>query len=261
MLWFRSHHGAPFDTKLALVAKRANVTRGHAASLWWAVLDYASQAKPRGNVSGLDPEEVAAAFDYDEDDVKRVLDAMRQKEILIGPDGMLTAWDKRQVSREDNSATERKRRQRSRTPETASRNVTKSHALDLDRDRDSEREKEKEEAGAVPDPPPSLDKIPHRMMADWNALAEQTGLPKAERLTKGRRAKARLRWRDAGGKAGWENALAKIRGSPFLLGENPRGWRANFDFVLQESSFLKLIEGAYSGGNGQIDWSDMDDPQ
>src|SRR3546814_446276 len=83
MQWFRSHHGAPFDTKLALVAKRANVTRGHAASIWWAVLDRASQSSERGNVSGIDPEEIAAAFDYDEADVARVLDAMRHKSLLI----------------------------------------------------------------------------------------------------------------------------------------------------------------------------------
>src|SRR3546814_3365776 len=124
MQWFRSHHGAPFDTKLALVAKRANVTRGHAASIWWAVLDRASQSSERGNVSGIDPEEIAAAFDYDEADVARVLDAMRHKSLLIAADNTLTGWDKRQVQREDDGAAERKRRQRSRTGDDRSEEHT-----------------------------------------------------------------------------------------------------------------------------------------
>lgn len=126
--WFRSHHGAPFDSKLAVVAKRASVTRGHAASLWWAVIDFASQNEDRGSTAGIDVETLATAFDYSEIDVQKVLDAMRHKSLLIGPDERLINWDKRQVSREDDTAAERKRRQREREKQrdshVASRNVT-----------------------------------------------------------------------------------------------------------------------------------------
>jgi hypothetical protein len=33
--------------------------------------------------------------------------------------------------------------------------------------------------------------------------------------------------------------------SAFCRGENDRGWRADFDFLLQPKSFTKLLEGAY----------------
>ena len=47
-----------------------------------------------------------------------------------------------------------------------------------------------------------------------------------------------------------------VEGSPFLRGEKG-DWRADFDFVLQEKSFTKLMEGGYSsngkanGGNAR----------
>ena len=135
MQWFRTYHGAPFHTKLALVARRANVTRGHAASIWWAVLDYASRSEPRGNVSGIDAEEIAAAFDYSEEEVIRALEAMRHKSLLIDESDNLTGWEEKQISKEDNTAAERKRRQREREKKSShemSRPVTKCHALDID---------------------------------------------------------------------------------------------------------------------------------
>jgi hypothetical protein len=39
--------------------------------------------------------------------------------------------------------------------------------------------------------------------------------------------------------------MGKIRHSPFLCGENDRGWKANLDFVLQKTSFTRLMEGSY----------------
>lgn len=163
MLWFRSHHGAPFDSKLAVVAKRANVTlsnatitRGHAASVWWAVLDYASQQNDRGSVAGIDPEEVAAAYEYDEEQVRAILDAMRKGGLLIDQNERLTGWDKRQVNKEDDTAAERQARyraSRSVTPSNAaSRSVTKSNALDSDLEEDKKRGDKK--VLSVPSPKP-----------------------------------------------------------------------------------------------------------
>lgn len=173
--WFRSHHGAPFDSKLAVVARRANVTRCHAAAVWWAVLDHASQHETRGCVDDIDAEEIAAPFDIEEDEVLRILEAMRLKSILIDGDGMLTAWDKRQTKREDNTATERKQRQRSREKEQPTQDVTQGHAdvtprVEKSRE-DKKRIKKKREAAPTKDPftiPPSLDRRKETVMPlDW----------------------------------------------------------------------------------------------
>ena len=87
-------------------------------------------------------------------------------------------------------------------------------------------------------------------MQAWNAMAEPCGLAKVQKLTAGRRAKAEARFKDAGGMDGINFALEKLQGSPFLLGENERGWKADFDFLLQEKSFTKLMEGAYDRATG-----------
>lgn len=86
----------------------------------------------------------------------------------------------------------------------------------------------------------------------WNALAHDCGLPKVERMNDGRRRALKVRMRECGGMDGWSAALTKIRGSPFLLGENPRRWCADFDFLLQPKSFTKLIEGGYDPRPGAI---------
>ncbi len=87
----------------------------------------------------------------------------------------------------------------------------------------------------------------------WNTLARKSGLPVAAKLNQARRTKLRQRLKDCGGLAGWHRALERLAASPFCLGDNDRGWKANFDFLLQEASFLKLVEGAYgqrSNGSG-----------
>lgn len=79
----------------------------------------------------------------------------------------------------------------------------------------------------------------------WNVLAADLGLARVQRLTDERRTKLKARLRDCGGLDGWLVAMGKIRGSPFLRGDNSNGWRADFDFVLQAKSFTKLMEGGY----------------
>jgi len=88
----------------------------------------------------------------------------------------------------------------------------------------------------------------------WNSTAERIGLPTCQKFSPSRRVKLRKRLADCGGIEGWKAALAKVEASPFLTGDNPRGWRADFDFLMQEKSFTRLMEGGYDDrkptGNG-----------
>jgi hypothetical protein len=79
----------------------------------------------------------------------------------------------------------------------------------------------------------------------YNAIAQQIGIPPCQRLSTARRAKLAKRLSDCGGVTGWEAALAKLRASDFCAGKNDRGWKADFDFMLQEKSFTRLLEGFY----------------
>ena len=81
----------------------------------------------------------------------------------------------------------------------------------------------------------------------WNEFAEAEGLPRAQRITAARKAKIKARLNDCGGLDGWKTALEKVRGSPGLLGRVGGNWKASLDFLLQESSFTKLMEGIYDG--------------
>jgi biotin operon repressor len=78
----------------------------------------------------------------------------------------------------------------------------------------------------------------------WNEVAGELGLPTVQRMTKTRSQRLAQRLKDCGGLTGWQMAMDKIRGSPLCRGEVGK-WSADFDFVLQEKSFVKLMEGAY----------------
>jgi len=89
--------------------------------------------------------------------------------------------------------------------------------------------------------PPTL--LPEHVLEVWNDMAGRQGLPKAK-MTPERRRKlvARIRQHSIDD---FTEAISAVERSPFLRGENDRGWRADFDFLLQPSRFTKLIEGTY----------------
>ena len=78
----------------------------------------------------------------------------------------------------------------------------------------------------------------------WNAMAKRTGLAVVKSLTDERRKRLRARITEHGPDA-FTEAIAAVERSGFCLGDSRDGWRANFDFLLQASSFTKLIEGSY----------------
>jgi len=109
-------------------------------------------------------------------------------------------------------------------------------------------------APARPDADPDIDLA----FRAFNDLASEVGLAKAQLLNPTRRKALTARLAECGGIDGWRTAIKNIRGSPFLLGHNDRGWKADFDFVLQAKSFTKIMEGSYgaggsSGGGGSGD--------
>lgn len=79
----------------------------------------------------------------------------------------------------------------------------------------------------------------------YNDLANEFDLPKVMKFSKTRKSKLKARLKDCGGIDGWITALEKIRQSNFLTGDNKQGWKADFDFILQEKSFNKIMEGSY----------------
>lgn len=253
--WFRSWHGAPTDIKWMAVAKRAGVAPGMVVSVAWALMDRASQADNRGSIEGYDAEELAIFYGYETEQVEAVVAAMEARGVIVG--GRFAAWERRQPKREDDSA-ERVKRHRERQKEASNavkRDVTHRNAPEKNREEQSKKDAELRSERARAKPPDKPDTPPPERLAldAWNELAAECGLPHADVFDADRAGKIRARLRECGGLPGWEHALARIRGSPFLLGQvDGKDFRAHLDFVLQKSSFRKLMEGTYDGGNRKV---------
>jgi len=87
---------------------------------------------------------------------------------------------------------------------------------------------------------------PQEIIDAWNSMAKRVGLSEIKVLNSKRMVSLKARIRECPDVETWSVALQNIERSKFLRGENDRGWKANFDFLLQPSSFTKLIEGSYN---------------
>lgn len=94
---------------------------------------------------------------------------------------------------------------------------------------------------------PPIRATPEQVVEAFNAMAARAGLSKMIKFTTERRRKLQARLRDSTIDE-FTEAICAIERSSFCRGENDRGWRADFDFLLQPKSFARLIEGAYDDG-------------
>ncbi len=196
MNWWRAHHGLPYDSKLAVVAKNCGVSRAVALAVWIACLDYASQHEDRGAIEGIDPEEVAVSLDLDVETVESVLEGFRRRDMIsVTPcdasvtqsTERITAWERRQVQRErDDDSTERTRKYRQKrqpkdlhveTP--AERHVTPCDAPEQNRTEQIRAEQTNNRSACVSiAAPPSLNF--DQWWNLWNGVRGSNHRPQAE---------------------------------------------------------------------------------
>lgn len=79
----------------------------------------------------------------------------------------------------------------------------------------------------------------------YSSAARVAGWPQVRLLTKPRRAALRRCLDEAGGPAGFAEAMRRASQSSFLCGGNKEGWKADIDFLTKASKFNKLLEGGY----------------
>ena len=97
--WFRWWHGSVTDPKFGAVSLRAKCSLPETLAVWVALLEHASQADNRGDISDCPADEVAWALRMDIDTVTSILSAMESRGLIR--DGRIEGWERRQPLRED----------------------------------------------------------------------------------------------------------------------------------------------------------------
>lgn len=174
--------------------------------------------------------ETAYALRLPVSETQEALDSLVAADLLYIEDGLyhIVNWDKRQFK--SDTSTER----------------VKSF-------RDKKKKQKCNVSGNVSVTPPDTEQkqIQNRTESEeealslYNQFADANGFARVQKLTVTRKGKLQARLKDCGGIEGWHTALQKMAQSNFCRGSNDRGWRADFDFLVTEGSFVKLMEGKY----------------
>ena len=76
-----------------------------------------------------------------------------------------------------------------------------------------------------------------------------TSLPPVQRMTSGRIAAIGMRWVEGRRDIGvFVRLFTMVQESAFLTGDNKRGWKASFDWLMKPSNMAKVLEGNYANG-------------
>jgi hypothetical protein len=105
-----------------------------------------------------------------------------------------------------------------------------------------EEKREEERRGEERLTPPSAPALPP-LAKIWND--HRGTLPEVKGCSGTRRRQAEARWRDNPSTEYWAEIVSRIARSPFCSGDNERGWRASFDFLIRPETQHKVQEGRY----------------
>jgi len=112
-------------------------------------------------------------------------------------------------------------------------------------------------SGAETDSPPMLlepvkpaepEFLPEHVVDEWNKVADRCGLVKVRKVDGSRLRKLRSRIREHPPND-WIEVFDAIERTPWMHGDNDRGWRIPFDFLLEPLKFQRLLEGTYERSN------------
>ena len=99
MSWLRWWSGTVNDPKWRLIAVRAKCRPGDCVAVWAYLLEIAKEGA--GDISAADAEQCAVVLGYEHDEVVAIIAAMRARALIDGD--RLSAWERRQPKREDDS--------------------------------------------------------------------------------------------------------------------------------------------------------------
>ena len=88
------------------------------------------------------------------------------------------------------------------------------------------------------------ERIPYEKILElYNNIC--VSLPKAHKLSTERRTRIKSCFTQKFTVKDFETAFRTVQNTPFLRGENGRGWHATFDWIIKPSNLLKVLENTY----------------
>lgn len=243
--WYRAYTGTVTDDKLAEAALVAGCSRSVAIAGWHCILESAAN---RNNCGSFDatPRRIAAVLCEPLATVEALVAAF--DELALITNGAVAAWKKRQFQSDDSAERVAKYREKKRretvTNDDSNANVTACNGdvTPPETETDTYKKASSNEDVSVEPTPKPLTKS--EVIEAWQGRMVPQGFPAIRKLTGQRERLLNARLRDSTLDE-WSEAMAALERSSFCRGENDRGWRADFDFLLQPKSFTKLLEGAY----------------
>jgi hypothetical protein len=243
--WYRAYEGTTTDPKLAEAAMIAGASRSVVIATWHAILEACATANAGGDFD-LPPRRVAVLLVEPISLIEQTFGALSELGLIAG--NTVVRWRERQYESDKSAARTRAYRERMKTSQPVT--VTPCDVTVTSRDvtvtpPETETETDTETKIVITPNGVTPNKVLEDAISGWNDLAAVAGLAGVQRLTEPRRRALKARLSEAGGIDGWLAMLERIRDSAFLTGGNDRGWRADFDFVVKESNFTKIMEGKY----------------
>lgn len=214
--------------------------------IWVMLLAMAGKCNDHGKIYLTEnipytPKMLADELDFEENTVQLALQALEQLDMIVLDDGYfsITGWEEHQNIegmdriREQNRI--RKQRQREKERLIAESRVMSrdSHATEEDKDKEEEKDIDKE----------SKEKATCQQVVDlYHSIC--ISYPSVKTLSEARKKAIRARLK-VYSLEDFRKMFEKAEGSAFLKGANNRNWSANFDWLMKDANFAKVIDGNY----------------
>lgn len=214
--------------------------------IWVMLLAMAGKCNDHGKIYLTEnipytPKMLADELDFEENTVQLALQALEQLDMIVLDDGYfsITGWEEHQNIegmdriREQNRI--RKQRQREKERLIAESRVMSrdSHATEEDKDKEEEKDIDKE----------SKEKATCQQVVDlYHSIC--ISYPRVIQISEARKKAIRARLK-VYSLEDFRKMFEKAEGSAFLKGANNRNWSANFDWLMKDANFAKVIDGNY----------------
>jgi hypothetical protein len=130
-------------------------------------------------------------------------------------------------------------------PEESSKESSTEQEQEQEQEQEPEEESDDSSTATEIVPREALQMVPDA----WNAMAAKCGLSQIVKMTDERLKRLRARVKDYG-IDGMLKAIESVPQSAFLLGDNDRGWKMDFNDLLSPDKCVRLMEGKYHGKRG-----------